>query len=84
MRRQEPSSKPIPHHIKNSCYCESQLPRTIIPITNFFEADMLILQEPISGTSSFTRLQLVPNELVNIVFIAFHTTLSADISSHQS
>ena len=48
------------------------------------EADMLILQEPISGTSSFTRLQLVPNELVNIVFIAFHTTLSADISSHQS
>ncbi len=37
------------------------------------KADMLILQEPISGTSSFTRLQLVPNELVNIIFIAFHT-----------
>ena len=37
------------------------------------EADMLILREPISGTSSFTRLQLVPNKLVNIVFIAFHT-----------
>ena len=34
---------------------------------------MLILREPISGTSSFTRLQLVPNELVNIIFIAFHT-----------
>jgi len=37
------------------------------------KADMLILREPISGTSSFTRLQLVPNELFNIVFIAFHT-----------
>jgi hypothetical protein len=37
------------------------------------ENDMLILHEPIIGTSSFTRLQLVPLELRNIVFIAFHT-----------
>ena len=37
------------------------------------ENDMLILREPIIGTSSFTRLQLVPAELTNIIFIAFHT-----------
>jgi hypothetical protein len=35
--------------------------------------DMLFLHEPIIGTSSFTRLQLVPSELKNIIFIAFHT-----------
>jgi hypothetical protein len=38
-----------------------------------FENDMLILQEPIAGTSSFTCLQLVPAQLFNIIFIAFHT-----------
>ena len=37
--------------------------------------EMLILCEPLRGTSSFTRLQLVPSELMNIVFIAFHTNL---------
>jgi hypothetical protein len=37
------------------------------------ENDMLILHEPIIGTSLFTRLQLVPAKLMNIVFIAFHT-----------
>jgi len=31
------------------------------------ENDMLILHEPIIGTSWFTRLQLVPTELMNIV-----------------
>jgi hypothetical protein len=36
------------------------------------ENDMLIFREPISGTSSFTRLQIVPKELYNIIFIAFH------------
>jgi hypothetical protein len=35
--------------------------------------DMPVSQEPISGTSSFTRLQLVPSKRVNIIFIAFHT-----------
>ena len=39
----------------------------------FVENDMLILHEPIAGTSLFTRLQLVPSELMNIIFIAFHT-----------
>jgi len=39
----------------------------------FVENDMLILHEPIVGTSSYTRLQLVPSELMNIIFIAFHT-----------
>ena len=36
------------------------------------EDDMLIFREPISGTTSFTRLQIVPKELYNIIFIAFH------------
>jgi len=39
----------------------------------FVENDMLILHEPIVGTSSFTHLQLVPSELMNITFISFHT-----------
>ena len=39
----------------------------------FVENDMLILHKPIVGTSSFTRLQLAPSELMNIIFIAFHT-----------
>ena len=36
------------------------------------ENDMLILWEPIVGSTSFTRLQIVPKELYNIIFIAFH------------
>jgi len=34
---------------------------------------MLILQEPICGSMSYTRLQLVPRELRNILFVAFLT-----------
>jgi hypothetical protein len=34
---------------------------------------MLILQEPICGSTSYTCLQMVPQELHNILFIAFHT-----------
>ncbi len=37
------------------------------------ENDMLIMREPIAGTSCYTRLQLVPRELQNILFVAFHT-----------
>jgi len=37
------------------------------------ENDMLFLREPIIGTSLYMRLQLVPSELKNIIFIAFHT-----------
>ncbi len=37
------------------------------------EDDMLILKEPIGGTSSYMRLQLVPRELFNVLFVAFHT-----------
>jgi hypothetical protein len=36
------------------------------------ENDMLIFREPISGSDSYTRLTLVPHELYNILFIAFH------------
>jgi hypothetical protein len=34
---------------------------------------MLILNKPICGGTSYTRLQLVPQELHNILFIAFYT-----------
>ena len=37
------------------------------------EDGMLILKEPLCGSASYTRLQLVPWELHNILFIAFHT-----------
>ncbi len=37
------------------------------------EDGMLILNKPICGSTSYTRLQLVPQELHNILFIAFHT-----------
>jgi hypothetical protein len=33
---------------------------------------MLIMKEPITGSDSYTRLQLVPREFYNIIFIAFH------------
>jgi hypothetical protein len=35
--------------------------------------DMLIFREPISGCDSYTHLTLVPRELYNILFVAFHT-----------
>ena len=34
---------------------------------------MLIYQEPIRGSSSYTRLQIVPRPLLNIIFVAFHS-----------
>jgi hypothetical protein len=38
------------------------------------EDDMLIYHEPIIGSgSSYTRLQLVPKEFYNILFVAFHS-----------
>jgi hypothetical protein len=37
------------------------------------EDDILIYQEPIAGEQSYMRLQLVPKEFYNILFIAFHS-----------
>jgi hypothetical protein len=37
------------------------------------EDGFLIYHEPICGGSSYTRLQLVPSEFYNIIFIAFHS-----------
>ena len=34
---------------------------------------MLIYREPIHGSASYTRLQIVPKPLLNIVFVAFHS-----------
>jgi hypothetical protein len=39
----------------------------------FIENGLLFYKEPIRGGSSYTRLQLVPREFYNIVFIAFHS-----------
>ena len=35
--------------------------------------NMLIFKEPIAGSTLFTRLQIVPKELYNLIFIAFHS-----------
>jgi hypothetical protein len=37
------------------------------------EDGILIYREPIAGEQSYTRLQLVPKEFYNILFIAFHS-----------
>ena len=39
----------------------------------FIENELLFYKEPIRGGSSYTRLQLVPREFYNIIFIAFHS-----------
>jgi hypothetical protein len=58
-----------------------QLRQSLISIVN----DMLILQEPIVGILSFTHLQLVLSELVNITFIAFHTNpIGGHLNAYQT
>jgi hypothetical protein len=37
------------------------------------EEDLLIFWEPIRGSTSYTRLQIVPKGLYDIIFIAFHS-----------
>ncbi len=39
----------------------------------FIEDGMIIYREPIRGSRSFTRLQVVPKALFGIIFTAFHT-----------
>jgi hypothetical protein len=60
----------------NHNYCRP-LRQSLISVEN----DMLIMKEPIGGTSSYTRLQLVPQELSNLLFIAFHTNA---MGGHQN
>jgi hypothetical protein len=49
------------------------------------EDDMLILKEPIGGTLSYTRLQLVPRELLNVLFVAFHTNaMGGHLNAYQT
>jgi len=45
------------------------LRQSLISVDN----DMLILKDAIAGTLFYTRLQLVPCEMTNILFVAFHT-----------
>ncbi len=45
---------------------------------------MLILNEPICGGTSYTHFQLVPQDLHNILFIAFHTNaIGGHLSMYQ-
>jgi hypothetical protein len=46
---------------------------------------MLILQEPICGSTSYTHLQLVPHKLHNILLIAFHTNaIGGHLNSYRT
>ncbi len=51
----------------NHNYCGSLRQSQIL-----IEDGMLIFHEPICGSTSYTRLQLIPQEMYNILFIAFH------------
>ncbi len=48
--------------------CHAGLQKSLI----LLEDGISIYREPIAGEQSYTRLQLVPKELYNILFIAFH------------
>jgi hypothetical protein len=64
----------------NHNYCRP-LRQSLILVENA----MLILKEPIGGTTSYTRLQLVPWELSNILFIAFHTNaMGSHLNAYQT
>ena len=43
------------------------------------ERGMIIIKEPIKGECAFRRLQLVPRDLRQIVFIAFHANPDSDL-----
>ena len=48
------------------------------------ENDMIILREPIMGSNSYTRLQVVPRELYNIIFVAFHANpIGAHLNAYR-
>jgi hypothetical protein len=55
-------------HDINYNYC-SALRKLLIVM----EDVLLIYREPIAGKGSYTRLQLVPKEFYNILFVAFHS-----------
>jgi hypothetical protein len=49
------------------------------------EDDMLIFREPVSGSELYMRLTLVPRELYNILFIAFHTNpIGGHLNAYQT
>jgi hypothetical protein len=49
------------------------------------ENDMIILREPIVGSDSYTRLQVVPRELYNIIFVAFHANpIGAHLNAYRT
>ncbi len=48
------------------------------------ENNMIILCEPIVGSDSYTCLQIVPCELYNIIFMAFHANpIGAHLNAYQ-
>jgi hypothetical protein len=64
----------------NHNYC-GPLQQSLIVIEN----DMLIHHNLIAGTSSFKQLQLVPLELMNVIFIAFHSNpIGGHLNAYQT
>jgi hypothetical protein len=62
----------------NHNYCRL-LHQSLLQINN----GMLIMKEPIGGSDSYTHLKLVPWELYNIIFIAFHANpVGAHLNSY--
>jgi hypothetical protein len=60
-----------------NCNFRAPLPQLLI----FIENGLLFYKEPIRRGSSYTHLQLVPQEFYNILFITFH---SNPIGSHMN
>jgi hypothetical protein len=49
------------------------------------ENNMIILCEWIVGSNSYTRLQIVPCELYNIIFVAFHANpIGAHLNAYRT
>jgi hypothetical protein len=64
----------------NHNYC-GPLRQSLIVVEN----DMIILKEPIAGTSSYAHLQLVLRELRNILFVVFHTNaMSGHLNAYRT
>ena len=63
-------SKICKESLKNVHYSYRHPIRQSLIVT---EVNMLIFREPIRGSTSYTRLQIVPSGLHDIVFIAFHS-----------
>jgi hypothetical protein len=78
-----PSSKMCRETLKSVHYSYQQpLCQSLIMIKD----NMLIFCKPIQGSTSYTRLQIVPKGLYDIVFIAFHSnpTIGGHMNAYRT